>query len=212
MGNGTENNTLALLAAGWSGFWVGGEELAFDYNPGRIAEPNFSFLKQWVSLSNIVELYRTGLAVIRQRECNVVSLDLDGNDFYLAEKLLSAGALPAVFIVEYNAKFRPPIHFKIAYDENHRWMGDDYFGASLCEFYELFSRHGYFLVCCNTIGVNAFFVREEFRESFRDVPLAVEELYESPKYYLYGLETSGHKTSMRTIEGICRRLNGGEKR
>jgi hypothetical protein len=207
VGNGTENNTLALAAAGWSGFWVGWEPLAFDCNPGKVAEPNFTYRKEWIKRSNIQELYSKGLQSIGREVCDLISLDLDGNDFYLVEELIGSGVRPAVFIVEYNAKFRPPIKFKIAYDEQHQWKEDDYFGASLASFYELFLGHGYFLACCNTIGANAFFVRNEFREAFLDVPKTLEELYASPKYYLYGLETSGHKTSMKTVETIFARLN-----
>src|ERR1700730_90773 len=43
VGNGVENNTLSLAAAGWSGIWIGGEGLAFDTNPGKSAMPNFHF-------------------------------------------------------------------------------------------------------------------------------------------------------------------------
>jgi hypothetical protein len=37
VGNGLENNTLILLANGWRGFWLGGEELSFNHhlNPKR---------------------------------------------------------------------------------------------------------------------------------------------------------------------------------
>jgi hypothetical protein len=207
VGDGVENNTLALAAAGWSGFWAGGEDLGFDCNPGRVAAPNFSYHKRWIKLSNIVDLHQEGLSAIRRNACDLISLDLDGNDYYLAEQLLRFGISPTVFIVEYNAKFRPPIKFKIDYDDNHQWAGDDYFGASLSEFYELFTRHGYFLACCNITGVNAFFIKNGFRDSFKDVPTTIEDLYASPKYYLYGLESYGHKTSMKTIEKIFARLN-----
>ena len=35
VGNGTENNTLILKALGWKGFWVGGEDLAFEIKQPR---------------------------------------------------------------------------------------------------------------------------------------------------------------------------------
>jgi hypothetical protein len=80
---GLANNTLVLAAAGWSGFWVGAEELAFDCNPGRVAEPQFTFIRQWITLKSIADLHTQGLAAIRRAACDVISLDLDGNDFYL---------------------------------------------------------------------------------------------------------------------------------
>jgi hypothetical protein len=209
VGRGLENNTLVLIAAGWPGFWVGAEELAFNPNPRNVTVLNFHYQKSWIRSANIVELYRAGLRQIRKTRCDVISLDLDGNDWYFVEALLAAGALPALFIVEYNAKFMPPIRFKIDYDDEHRWKGDDYFGASLCSFTDLFARHGYFLAGCNLTGANAFFVRGEYRSAFADVPQDVERLYAGPKYFLTGLDFPGHPTSLRSIEMLFQALNSG---
>jgi hypothetical protein len=209
VGNGVENNTLALAAAGWSGFWVGANDLAFDTNPARSRKLNFHFQKAWITKSNIVHHYENGLELIERPRCDLISMDLDGNDYYFVEALLVSGATPKIFIVEYNARFIPPIKFKIDYDDNHRWVGDDYFGASLASFTDLFQMHHYFLACCNITGANAFFVRDEFRPLFKDIPAEIERLYASPKYFLTGLNVSGHPPSVKTIEQIFRRLAPG---
>ena len=207
VGNGVENNTLALAAAGWSGFWIGAQDLAFDTNPGRSAALNFHHRKAWVTRSNIVSLHCDGLELIRRSRCDLISLDLDGNDYYFVEALLLSGATPKIFVVEYNARFIPPIKFKIDYDDDHRWTGDDYFGASLASFHDLFERHRYFLACCNVTGTNAFFIQNEYRSAFADIPTEIEKLYASPKYFLTGLNVSGHPPSVRTVEKIFRDLN-----
>jgi hypothetical protein len=207
VGDGTENNTLALIAAGWGGFWLGNEELTFDCNPGNVEHPNFSYERSWISRVNVVGLYQDGLAAIRQDHCDVISVDLDGNDLYIVEALLESGAAPRLFIVEYNATFLPPIKFSIDYDESHTWIGDDYMGASLASFDELFERFGYFLVACNITGSNAFFVRSEDAASFADVPRQIDLLYAPPKYFLTGLDSRGHPISIRTIERHFRELN-----
>ena len=207
VGNGVENNTLALAAAGWSGIWVGGQALAFDTNPGGARNLNFHFQKAWVVRANIVGLLRAGLEFIRQTGCDLISMDMDGNDCYFVEELLSSGATPKIFIVEYNGRFIPPIRFKIDYADDHRWAGDDYFGASLASFFDLFRKHRYFLACCNVTGTNAFFVRDEYKSVFQDIPAELEQLYASPKYFLTGLDVSGHPPSPRTVEAIFRRLN-----
>lgn len=93
------------------------------------------------------------------------------------------------------------------FDDNHRWSEDDYFGASLAEFHELFQAHDYFLACCNITGANAFFIKKEYRSAFPEIPDRVESIYASPKYYLCGLDFSGHKTSLKTIARIFSRLN-----
>jgi hypothetical protein len=207
VGNGVENNTLSLAASGWSGLWVGAGDLAFETNPGRSDKLNFHYQKAWVTQSNIVQLHANGLGQIRRSHCDLISMDLDGNDYYFVDKLLSSGAVPKIFIVEYNGRFIPPIKFEIDYDDDHHWIGDDYFGASLASFVDLFHKHHYFLACCNITGTNAFFVLDEYHEFFQDVPTAIEQLYASPKYFLSGFDVSGHPPSAKTIEKIFRKLN-----
>ena len=90
-------------------------------------------------------------------EVDLVSVDLDGNDLIFCKELLEGGLDPRLFIVEYNARFAPPIRFSIDYDEDHEWSLDDYYGASLQSLVDLFSEHDYSLICCNAAtGVNAF--------------------------------------------------------
>ena len=84
VGNGTENNTLILKALGWRGFWVGNQELIIDYKNSQ----NFSYLKNFVNLSNIIDLIQEGLSKINKAQVDVISLDLDGNDYYFLEKII----------------------------------------------------------------------------------------------------------------------------
>jgi hypothetical protein len=202
VGNGMENNTLVLAALGWKGFWVGGEDLKFNVH--KRTPPRFSYLKEWITADNVVALATRGLEEINAAAADVVSLDLDGNDIYLVDRLLTNGLRPSLFIVEYNAKFPPPIAFQIAYDPKHTWKGDDYFGASLASFQSLFARISYRLVCCNShSGANAFFVDGTFSELFRDVPNDINRIYVEPRYHLYN--RYGHAPSVRTIENIFNR-------
>jgi hypothetical protein len=207
VGNGLENNTLALAAAGWRGAWIGGEDLAFDVNIAADAQPNFAYRKAWITRDNVVTLFLAALADIGESHADLISLDLDGNDLYLTEALLDAGVQPQIFILEYNAKFPPPIQFVIDYDPQHRWHFDDYYGASLAAFNDLLRRYNYFLACCNATGVNAFFVHERHRQLFSDVPNDIGKLYEPPRHFLTGLDFSGHPVSRRTVEKILRSLS-----
>jgi hypothetical protein len=200
VGNGLENNTLILAALGWRGFWVGGGELAFNHTQAR----RFRYFKQWITLENIVGLCRQGAEASEAKAVDVVSLDLDGNDLYLVRALLEAGLGPRLFIVEYNAKFPPPVKFTIAYDPAHTWKGDDYFGASLSSFADLFAEFGYGLVCCNAgTGCNAFFVKNEDMALFDEVPADINDIYVGPKYQTF--QAFAHRQSIKTIERI---MNG----
>jgi hypothetical protein len=210
VGNGVQNNTLALAASGWSGFWIGAQDLAFDTNPGQSTRLNFHFRKDWITRSNIVSLHRDALGMIRKPGCDLISIDLDGNDYYIIEELLTSGVAPKVFIAEYNGRFIPPIRFKIDYDDDHKWVGDDYFGASLASLSDLFEKHDYFLACCNITGANSFFTKNELKSCFKDVPTKIEQLYASPKYFLTGLDVSGHPPSRRTVEKIFMQLNSSQ--
>ena len=210
VGKGTENNTLALIAAGWKGFWVGGEDLEIDINPLKVNKLNFYYQKEWIKKHNIVKFYKNCLNKIRQDVCDLISLDLDGNDYYFVNELLSSNVLPKVFIVEYNGKFIPPIKFTIDYDDNFKWeTKSDYYGASLAKFVELFENFGYFLVCCNITGLNAFFVKNEYRQHFQDVSIEISELFVTPKYFLSGFDTNGHTTTIKTINHIISKCNNG---
>jgi hypothetical protein len=196
VGNGLENNTLILLANGWRGFWIGGQDLDFNHklNPKR-----FAFFKAWVSLENVVHLMQQGFGNIATNELDVLSLDLDGNDYYFAQEILKAGFLPKLFILEYNAKFPPPINWTIKYDANHSWDSTDYQGASLALFSELLTEFSYTLVCCNgATGVNAFFVRDEYLSHFADVPKNIEDIFVGCRYQLY--QRWGHPPSPKTVE------------
>ena len=205
VGNGTENNTLVLLASGWRGFWVGGESLVINH---RLAPSRFSFIKRWIDRENILSVLQKGMDTINAKAVDVLSLDMDGNDIYLVEELLKKKIHPKLFIVEYNAKFPPTINWRIEYDKNHIWGNDDYFGASLSSFNEVFHKYGYILICCNFTGANAFFIKKDLIHFFNDVPRGVENLFYKSAYYLF--QSFGHKSSAKTIEKILK-LDNPEK-
>ena len=181
VGDGTENNTLILKALGWKGFWIGNEKLKIDY----VNSKNFSYICSFVDLENVVDLLKKGSSLIGENLIDVISLDLDGNDYYFLEKIIENNFRPKLFIVEYNAKFPPPIKWKIKYEKDHKWKGDDYFGASLSTYNDFFEKNGYKLICCNAhTGANAYFIKKEFINLFQDVPDEIDDLYMKPRYLL----------------------------
>lgn len=98
----------------------------------------------------------------------------------------------------------PPIQWKIEYNNSHVWEGDAYFGASLSSFNTLFIRHGYTLVCCSISGANAFFVRNDLLDDFKDVPKDVNDLFFPPRYYFF--QSYGHNPSPKTIQQLLKTL------
>ena len=195
VGDGFENNTLALLAAGWRGLWVGGQTLGYDPS----GSPVLDFQQAWITAENVVPLLQSGLARLQSEAADLISVDLDGNDLHICRALLASGANPALFIVEYNAKFLPPLRFEIQYDAEHQWQRDDYYGASLQSLADLFAEYGYRCICCNAAtGANAFFVPEAQMHLFPEVPTDLRQIYSTPHYMLF--HSYGHKTGLRTLE------------
>lgn len=196
VGDGLECNTLVLRALGWKGMWVGDERLAISSK----SSASFLYIRERVCLENLAQILESGYSHFGQRCFDVASVDLDGNDYYFVEKLLELNLRPKLFIVEYNGKFLPPIHFIIEYDPDFIWSGDDYFGASLQAFVSLFDKFGYTLVCCNaSTGSNAFFVLDSEMERFSDIPSDIQAIYVSPSYFE---QKRGHPKSVRVVESV----------
>ena len=105
---------------------------------------------------------------------------------------------PRVIVIEYNARFFPPVLYCMDYDENHVFRHNDSFGASL-KFLEVnLSRKGYCLVGCNITGVNAFFVREDLVSDRFQSPFTAESHYEPSRFYL-GNFASGWEQSYEAL-------------
>ncbi len=153
VGNCTECNTIILLAIGWRGIWIGGEPLAFDLPD----DARLRFFRQWISKDNAAAISLNSLASLNAADpmdIRVASVDLDGNDGHIVTALLTARIRPDVFIVEYNAKFPPPIEYEMPYDESYVWVGGDYAGVSLQRWTSIFPAFDYTLVACNENGIN----------------------------------------------------------
>lgn len=197
VGDGAENNTLNLLASGWHGAWLGGEALRFAETG-----PRLTFRRCWIDRDNVAALARDALRAQGIESPDVLSIDLDGNDFHFCQALLASGLRPALWVLEYNARFGAGSEWVMPYDPQHRWDGSDYFGASLAAFQNLMHGAGYRLVACNVTGANAFFVRQELTGAFQELPSDWRRLYMPPGYVQY--PWLGHRPSPRTIESIVR--------
>lgn len=199
--DGTECNTIILLAFGWRGVWVSGGTLSFHLPNEKV---RLKFVRRWITRENAASSALEGLAAVNAdfRDVRVASVDLDGNDGPIVRALLAAGVAPDVFIVEYNAKFPPGAEFEMPYDDEHVWQKDDYQGVSLQSWMGIFASK-YTLVACNENGTNAFFVKSDHMQRFDDVPKNIDQIYRIGHYGPY--TTSGHRTSPRTVRYLATR-------
>ncbi len=196
VGNGLENNTLCLLEQGWSGAWLESSSdriSAIEKGFARhIGAGRLKVREAIVGRDNINDLVRV-LALPR------VSIDIDGNDYHVWEALTAID--PRVVVIEYNAKFRPPMKWVMDYDPSHSWDGTDQFGASLEAVAGLGQKKGYRLVACNITGTNAFFVKSELAQNGFVSPSDAASLYQPARYFLTVAFVSGHPAGYSRAAG-----------
>lgn len=156
--DGSECCTRNLLENhGWSGVWLEGSP-----NDAERARQTFggfpvTIRSRFLTAENIVGCFEEAGV---PREFDILSIDVDGNDYWIW-KAVGARYSPRVVVVEYNSTFGPREPWVMPYDPEFRNDGTAFFGASLEAFHRLGKDLGYHLVGCDSVGINAFFVRKD---------------------------------------------------
>lgn len=135
----------------WRGLLVDGNtrqvEDARSLLPGRVR-----IVETFLTLGNL-DFIKTAFP-----EIGVLSIDVDGNDYWFLEALLDAA--PTVVCVEYNSTLGlAPIAtpYDPAFDRHQKHPSGWYHGASITAMSKLCASHGYGLAAVSHSGVNAFF-------------------------------------------------------
>jgi hypothetical protein len=143
---------------GWDGVLIEGCEA--DAAAAQRLYADFAGVKvvrSFITAENILRLFESQTV---PREPDLLVIDIDGNDYWIWERILSVYR-PRAVVIEYNGRWLPPIEWIMPYNAEHRWQRCAYFGASLTSLEKLGARHAYSLVGCSSTGVNAFFVRDD---------------------------------------------------
>jgi hypothetical protein len=195
IGDGRENNTLILRSLGFKGAWVD----ALDNNHLRdIGSKEFYYQQEWIHETNVLEIMENFRQVFESVP-QIVSMDLDGNDYWIWKIILEAGYRPEIAIAEYNARFPLPIDWKMPYNKEHNWLEDDYYGASLQALINLFSKFEYFPLVCSINGTNVFFVKTSYLDRFPERS-ETADIFLGPFYTFKGY--NGHRVSLKTVRSI----------
>jgi hypothetical protein len=115
----------ALLQYGWSG-------VMFECAPEvahlkeRVKEYPVKVISQMVTPDNIIQLLQDAGVP----DGFYLSLDIDGYDFFVLQKILSVYK-PQLIISEINEKIPPPIKFTVNYDPKYWWDTSHFYGYSL---------------------------------------------------------------------------------
>jgi hypothetical protein len=164
VGEGRECNTACLVRKGWSFLWMDALEGATEPIKG-----------EYITAENINQLFRKYDVPMA---FDLLSIDIDYNTYWVWRAI--EGFSPRIAVIEYNASFLPTESVAVAYDPHGVWDGTNYFGASLLALTKLAAEKGYTLIACDNRGVNAFFVRNDLKDSF--VLRGIDEIYRRPGY------------------------------
>jgi hypothetical protein len=161
--NYEESNTrYLLLDKNWSGL-VLDSDLAFI---NHIKRQNYywrhtlSAVASFVTVENITPLL---LQHCPSTEIGLLSIDIDGNDYWIWKSLSKIRA--SIIVIEYNATFGDKYPLSIPYQSNFSrglaHYSNLYFGSSLTALVQLGNEKGYTFLGTNSNGCNAFFVRND---------------------------------------------------
>ncbi len=170
--DGIENNSSWLtVAERYSGMMIEGSSRLVERAKRNVAGYSIGVEchNMFVTQENIAKLREMSF----HADPDIFSLDIDGNDYYIAQAILENGFRPKIFVVEYNSVFGPSRSQTIAYQENFVFTKAHpthlYYGVSIAGWRNFFDRFGYRFVTVDQNGVNAFFVAPKFfNESFLD--------------------------------------------
>jgi hypothetical protein len=157
--DGVQNNTAWLaLVERLDGIMVEGDPLLAGIMCRVLAEAcvGSRFLQRFVTRENAREL----LQLLPTPDPDLFSLDIDGNDYHIAQAMLATGLRPKIIVVEFNSVFGPDAAVTVPYRENFSIDAHAsrlYYGASIGAWRSLFASHGYRFVTVERNGVNAFF-------------------------------------------------------
>lgn len=98
-------------------------------------------------------------------DIGILSIDIDGNDYWVWKAISEETISPRIVIIEYNSVFGKECSITIPYTPDFQrskaHFSNLYYGTSLKAFCRLAEEKGYKFVGSNSVGCNAFFVRSD---------------------------------------------------
>lgn len=141
-GAGLECNTRFLREKGWFG-------VALDRNN---MNPSLSLFREFVTAENVNRLLEKHRV---PSEFDLLSVDLDGNDYWIWRQVASRFR-PRVVVVEFNGAIPSDVAVTMPYLPLFRWAGEPNIGQSLLAAKKFASARGYSLILA--APPNAFLV------------------------------------------------------
>ena len=173
----TEFNCLGLIEKNFSGLlidsgrWINVFIMRLII---KILKKDIQVMYFHIEKKNVKKIFNN------RKKIGCLSIDIDGNDFWMVKKILELNIKPEVFIVEYNPSF---LNFSYSslydkkFDRFKKHPSGLYHGASLISFVKLFNKYDFCLVKIIG-GINAFFLQKRLLKKFRLKALTSKEYRE----------------------------------
>jgi hypothetical protein len=151
------------MRTGYRGLLIDGDELATSVARRVFKDLAFSETTVWtkfLTLDNLADIE----VFFHGRDLGVLSVDVDGNDYWFLERLIRLR--PWIVVVEYNASFGTAcisVPYDPAFRRHEKHSTGWYHGASMKALTLLCSKAGYSLVDVSEDGINVFFMRNDVK-------------------------------------------------
>jgi len=184
------NCRFLMMHNNWSGLIFDGSSSAIERIRSRDDHWKYDLEARsaFLSRENLNAELEQGLA---GRTADLVSIDVDGNDYWLLDVL---DLRPAILIVEYNSVFGADraitVPYRPDFDRTKAHYSNLYFGASLLALTDLATEKGYSLLGSNVAGNNAYYLRNDVLEKAGMSAVSVEDAYVCSRFR-EGRDSSG---------------------
>jgi hypothetical protein len=177
-----ESNTRFLLINNnWRGLIIDGSQ----DNMNKVRSSNLYWQRDLTAIDAFIHKGNINEIFINNNfigDIGILSIDMDGNDYWIWNVIDSV--TPQVVICEYNSVFGAEqavvIPYQTDFVRNKAHYSNLYYGASLSALQNLAAQKGYSLIGSNSVGNNAFFVRDEYAKFFE--VLSVKKAYVESKF------------------------------
>ena len=196
------NSTNLLLNLNWSGAQFEGCKESYEdgkrfFKKKGVKKNQCQLINKFVNAENVNSLIKkTGI----KGEIDFFSLDIDGNDYWVWKSI--SIIKPRLVVLEYNASFGEKSSLTIPYNSKFVWDNKDekrfFYGASLKALKKISKKKGYNLVCVDSKGINAFFVRKDLVKNTVFKKIKTENLF------VYNKE---HNAKLNDIKKIVKKYN-----
>lgn len=195
------NSLRLILHEGFTGLLMDGSQEQCDFfnlNAASFGLTGVQAVRAFITRENLDDLISGGGV---SGEIDLLSLDVDGNDYWLWEALTCIA--PRIACIEYNAGLGAELSWSVPYDpafERFAKHPSGFFhGASLAAMESLGRRKGYRLVGCDSTGTNAFFLREDVHAPRIPTRTAAEAFHPHANWLGRGLSEARQLEIMSTL-------------